>query len=100
MSHNDWTGFESFTSDELIGMASTPLELEMAKRLDAEIGAAAQLEKLDAVVTVTEAIAIGECVIHDATTTCGLLNTLRDFDIEDIDVLRAVLENANNRIAA
>ena len=107
MSRNDWTGYESFTADELISMAdrSDDLTIELAKRLedaiDRELGreeTLAALREYD--VTAAEIRAIGDVIIDTGATTVALLKTLRDFDIEDSETLRRILETADHLIAA
>jgi dephospho-CoA kinase len=105
MSMNDWTGLESFTSYELIRDASrSHLEVELAKRLEDLLDQAeADRETLQALrehdVTAEEIRSIADVIIDCGATTVALLNTLRDFDIEDADMLRAVLENAQRAAA-
>jgi hypothetical protein len=107
MSRNDWTGYESFTADELIGMAdrTDDLTVELAKRLEDALDREAGREEILAAlreydVSPAEIRSIGDVIIDTGATTVALLKTLREFDIEDDETLRRLLENAEHLIAA
>jgi uncharacterized protein (DUF934 family) len=51
-------------------------------------------------VSPAEIRSIGDVIIDTGATTVALLKTLREFDIEDDETLRRLLENAEHLIAA
>jgi hypothetical protein len=100
---NDYTGLESSTDEELVNecyrtfdsLINRPLELALAQRLDAAIDDNKLIKRYEALETdIDQMWSLNNAIIDNTDTTVALLKLLAEFEVENVDYLRATLQAA------
>jgi argonaute-like protein implicated in RNA metabolism and viral defense len=100
---NDYTGLESSTDEELVNecyrtfdnLINRPLELALAQRLDAAIDDNKLLTEYESLeINLGEIEELQGALIDNTDTTVALLKLLAEFEVENVDYLRAALSAA------